>query len=211
MRIYSAAAIEAMANGQAIVSGAVDIACTPPFRVWGGYGDITLGGAVFKGIGDRGLVTVSAAALGDSEQNVTLSLSGVDPDVIALTDLTTVQRAPVAIWRLIFDGSGRSLLDAQVYTRGRLDTLPIKETVGGLSTLEGNVETAARGLGRASQRMRTDADQRLVSATDGGFRIVSYAGVKQLYWGGKPPSSGSALGGGGSGGGLGDNLNVRPV
>jgi len=44
--------------------------------------------------------------------------------------------------------------------------------------------------------MRTDADQRLVNATDGGMRHISYAGQKMLYWGGKVPArAGSALGG----------------
>lgn len=198
MRTYSAPALAALESGDNIVGGAVKIDCTPAVRIWGGYGDITLGSETYKGIGDRGLITVSSGALGDSEQNIVLSLSGVDPDVLALIAASDVQRASFVIWRLIFDGSGRTLHDAQVYARGRLDTLPTRETVGGAATLEANVETAARGLGRSGQRMRTDADQRLISSTDAGFRAVSYAGVRTLYWGGKPPATGSAALGGGS-------------
>jgi hypothetical protein len=202
VRIIAPAAIAAMTDGQAIVSAAIEVSCSPVFRVWGGYEDITLGNAVFKGVGDRGLVTVSAAALGDSEQNVTLSLAGVDPDAVALLDASSVQRAGVALWRLIFDGSGRNLLDAQVYTRGRLDAIKVDETIGGLSSIIANVETAARGLGRSGQRMRTDADQRQIDVNDGGFRSVSFAGTKQLYWGGKRPSVVyESLPGSGGGGG----------
>jgi len=202
MHVYSAGAIAAFEKGDAITAGAVEFASTPPLRLWGGYGMLNLGGNDFAGTGDKGLVTVLSGALGDSEQNITLSLSGVDPDIAGLITAADVQRTAVAIWELIFDGSGTVLLDAHVHTRGRLDTLPMKERVGGEAALEANIETAARGLGRAGQRMRSDADQRLVDASDGGFRAVSYAGVKTLYWGGKPPSTtGAAVGGGGGQGG----------
>ena len=189
MRIIAPAAIAAMGKGEAIVSGAIDVACTPAFRIWGGYGEVTLGGNSFKGVGDRGLVTISAATLGDSEQNINLSLSGVDPDSVALLDASAVQRAGVALWRQVYDGSGRVLLDAQVYTRGRLDAIKVDETIGALSSINATVETAARGLGRSGQRMRTDADQRQIDVNDGAFRAVSFAGTKQLYWGGKRPAT----------------------
>lgn len=206
MRTYSAAAIEALATGNNIVSGAIKVASTPPFRAWGGYGTLSLGGEDYIGVGDRGLVSVSAAALGDSAQNIELMLSGVDPDTVALLDATTIQRVGVVIWRLIFDGAGATLLDAQVYARGRLDNLGVTETVGGTSTIKVSVETAARGLGRSGQRMRSDADQRLIDPADAGFKAVSYAGVKTLYWGGKPPgAAGAALAGYGGGGGGFDN------
>jgi hypothetical protein len=210
VRVIASAAIAAMTEGKAITSAAIDVGCSPSFRVWGGYGEITLGGAPFVGVGDRGLVTVSAAALGDSEQNINLSLSGIDPDAVALLDASSVQRAGVALWRNIFDGSGRILLDAQIYSRGRLDAIKVDETIGGLSSIIANVESAARGLGRSGQRMRTDADQRQIDVNDGGFRSVSFAGAKQLYWGGKRPSTASqALPGSGGGRDFGFNEFVQ--
>lgn len=202
MRIISPAALEALRTGDNIVSAAVKFASAPDFRIWGGYGDLVLNSEVYKGIGDRGLVEVSAGSLGDSEQNINLMLSGVDPDTVALLDATTIQRVPCAISRLVWNSAGTSLLDAQVYTRSRLDTINVKETVGGLSALEVSVETAARGLGRSGQRMRTDADMRMRDPNDAGFQAVSYAGTKMLYWGGKPPARASyAIPGGGGGGG----------
>lgn len=204
MRVVSAPALAAITKGEAIVAGAIDVACTPPLRIWGGYGDITLGGNVFNGIGDRGLVSMGGGALGDSEQNVTLTLSGAEPNVIALLSAANVQRIGVAIWEVIFDGSGASLLDASVVSRGRLDTLVVKDKIGGEAVIEVNVETAARGLGRAGQRMRSDADQRLIDAADAGFSATSYAGVKLLYWGGRRPST---IGGGSGAGGQGPAFN----
>lgn len=163
-------------------------------RVWGGYGTITLDSEDYLGIGDRGLVSVTGAAIGDSEQNVALSLSGVEPELLALFDAPALQRSPAKIWLLTFDGPGTSMLDSQVYAVGRLDTISIDETAGATSTIAAQVETAARGLGRSGQRMRTDADQRLIDSSDGGFKAISFAGKKTLYWGGQKPSSASVLG-----------------
>ena len=108
------------------------------------------------------------------------------------------------------DRGGRVLLESKVWLRGRVDSVTLNETPGGTSTLKVGVEGPARGLGRRSERMRSDADQRLIDEADAGFRRVAYAGQKSIYWGGKPPErAGSAFGGGGGGGGYGD-VTVRP-
>lgn len=194
MKSWSTSALAAMQDGTAIEVGAVKIACTPAVRVWGGYGQVTLAGETYDGIGDRGLVTISGGALGDSEQNVSLSLNGVEPAILALLDASAVKNAPVVIWRLVFDGAGQTMLDAQIFTRGKLDTIDQEESIGGTAAIVATVEGAARGLGRSGQRMRTDADQRLVDPNDAAYRAISFAGKKTLYWGGQKPTSASALG-----------------
>jgi hypothetical protein len=202
MKSFSVAALAEIAKGTAVVTGAVEIACDPPVRVWGGYGTIEIEGENFLGLGDRGLAQVSAATLGGAEQNVTLSLSGVEPAALELLDASEVQGAPVALWRLIFKGDAKTLLSGHVFTRGRLDHLPIEDVVGASATIKALIESAARGLGRSGGRMRTDADQRLIDPTDGFFKHVSFAGEKLLAWGGmKPAAAGSVLPGAGSGGG----------
>lgn len=196
MKIYSAAALDALESGTAIVSGAVFVDLTPAFRVWGGDGILTIDGQPFLGIGDKGLASTSGGTLGTAEQGVELTLSGVDPDVLALIDYPSVRGAAVVLWELIFDGSGANLLAANVDKRGRIDRMPREDTPGGKAVLRVMVEGAVRGLGRSGARMRTDADQRLFLGTDGGFRRVAYAGQKQLMLGGKPPQpAGAAIGG----------------
>lgn len=200
MKIFTDAAIEALDRGNGIVSGAIAIHCVPVVRVWGGYGDLTIGADTYRGVGDRGMAQISGGALGGAAQNVTLTLSGIEPEVLELLDANEVKRAAVVIHRLIFSGDGRTLLDAQVFTRGRIDQLRVVEKIGGAATIQAFVETAARGLGRRGGRMRSDADQRLIDPTDGFFRNAAYAAEKQLYWGGRRPArAGSALGSGGSG------------
>jgi hypothetical protein len=170
-------------------------------RLWGGYGAADLpsdeGTSTFQGIGDRGLINQSAGAIGGSAQNLTLSLSGIEPAALELLDPSEVKGASAVVRRLIYDSAGKTLLGAYVYTRGRVDELKTSEVVGGSATIELSIEGAARGLGRRGGRIRSDADQRLVSATDGFYRVVSAAPKKTLYWGGKRPSvAGSAVGGG---------------
>jgi hypothetical protein len=200
MKVLSPAALAALDAGEAIVTGAVEIVCTPPVRVWGGPHEITLGGQTFLPIGDRGLVQTTGGALGDAAQDIALVLSGIDPETAALLDSTGLGGAPAVLWRLIFDQAGITMLDAQVWRRGRLDTILREEEIGGTAALRTQIETAAKGLGRRGSRMRSDADQRLIDPSDGFFRNVSYAGEKTLYWGGrKPARAGSALPGAGGG------------
>lgn len=211
MKMFTDEALDALEDGSALVSGAVSIACVPPVRVWGGFGPLTIDGEVYDGVGDRGLAQVSSGAIGGAASAVTLSLSGVEAAVLELLDVDQVRRAPVTLRRLIFNGAGTKLLDAQVYTRGRLDQLPTEETIGGEATINAVIETAARGLGRRGGRMRTDADQRLIKPTDGGFKAVSYAGQKTLYWGGKRPANAAAAVGSGNGSNGGFGGGVRDV
>lgn len=200
MKTLAPEALAALEAGTAIVNGAVEIACDPPVRVWGGYHEIELGGETFLPIGDRGLVQVAGGALGDAAQNITLTLSGIDPETAALLDATGLGGAPAVLWRLIFNQAGNTLLGAHVWARGRLDTLMSEDEVGGVAKIIAQLETAAKGLGRRGARMRSDADQRLIDPDDGFFKNVSYAAEKTLYWGGRRPSrAGSSLPGAGSG------------
>jgi hypothetical protein len=205
MKTLAPAALAALEAGNALVTGAVEIACDPPVRVWGGWHEITFDGRTFEPIGDRGLVQVTGGALGDAAQNITLTLSGIEPATLELLDAAEVSGAPAVLWRLIFDQSGIALLDFDVWARGRLDTLERDEEIGGVAAITAQLETAAKGLGRRGARIRSDADQRLIDPADGFFKNVAFAGEKQLYWGGRRPSrAGSALvgsGGSGSGGG----------
>lgn len=210
MKLFSPAALAALENGNAIVTGAVEIASSPPVRVWGGHGSITFAGRTFDGVGDRGIARVAGGALGGAAQNITLSLSGIDPETLALMDAAEVKGAPTVLWRLIFDHSGTSLLDFHVWGRGRLDTLEQEDEIGGTAALTARLETAARGLGKRGGRMRSDADQRLIDPADGFFKNVSFAAEKQLYWGGRRPArAGSALPGTG-GGGIGPGSDFFP-
>lgn len=167
-------------------------------RIWGGYGPIELDGEVYQGIGDRGLVQQTAGAIGGVAQGLTLTLSGIEPELLSLLDdVDEIKGGAAVMRRLIFASDGKMLLDYDVWDRGRIDTIETEQTVGGGAAIKVAVESAARGLGRSGARQRADSDQRLIDANDGYFKFVAYAGEKMLYWGGKKPSrTGDATGGG---------------
>ena len=151
-------------------------------------------------MGDNGLVSATGGAVGSAEQNLTLELSGVEPDNLALFDMTSLRRAPTVCRRLLFDSSGLTWLAAPIFARGRLDQAPTEQTPGGSATIRAMIEGAARGLGRGLGRMRTDADQRLINASDDGLKAISYAGTLAIYLGGKPPQTQDVAFSGGNGG-----------
>jgi hypothetical protein len=193
------AAMTAIEAGEAIVTGAAKI--TPrdggdPILVWGGYGPIDIDGDTYQGLGDRALAQQSAGAVGGVAQGLTLSLSGIEPHALAFLDADEVKAASVVLYRLIFGPDGKTLLDAHVFDRGRVDAVDTDEVIGGEAAINVAVESTARGLGRSGARMRADPDQRLINAADGYFKHTAYAGEKMLYWGGKKPSRTSdAVGG----------------
>lgn len=191
MKNIAADAMTAIEAGEAIVTGAAKL--TPrdggdPICVWGGHGPITIDGDIYKGLGDRALAQQTAGAVGGVAQGLTLSLSGVDPAALAFLDADEVKAASVVIYRLIFASDGKTLLDAHVFDRGRVDAVDTDEVIGGDAAIQVAVESTARGLGRSGARMRSDPDQRLINAADGYFKFTAYAGEKMLYWGGRKPS-----------------------
>ena len=180
MKIYSEEALAAIAAGDAMVSGAVWFGGADPVGLWSGDGPLAFTdqrgvSRAFIGIADRSLAALATGALGGAEQGISLSVSGIDPDVTGRLDLDELRGLPVILWKLVFNGTGARLLDARVHQRGRIDTAMLEDEPGGPSTLTINIEGAARGQGRRSERMRTDADQRLILATDTSLRRVAYA------------------------------------
>lgn len=201
MKIYSEEALAALESGEVIVSAGVLFGAPVDVGFWGGHGPLAFlneGGVAeaYLGLGDRGFATAAGGALGGAEQGVELILSGIEPEVAARVDLSEIRGCPIVIRKLIFNGSGAVLLANPVFLRGRVDRADREETPGGFSVLTIGVESAARGLGRRLERMRSDADQRLIDANDGFFARVAYAGEKLITWGGKPPvRAGAAVGG----------------
>lgn len=197
MKTFSAEALAAIASGDVMTHGAVQLGREPnQVRLWGGQGVLAFNGVAFVGTDKRGLVSASGGSLGGSEQGAELTLSNVDPDIVGRLNLKALRGQPAVLWRLIFNGTGARLLHAEIFLRGRIDRAPKEETPGGAAIIRVGIEGPARGLGRRSERMRTDADQRMIDPTANGFAAVAYAGEKAINWGGKPPQrSGTAFGG----------------
>ena len=203
MKSISGSAITALTSGECIVSGAVKFATTPtPAFMWGGYGDLTIGGDVYTGIGDAGTVTPISFETGGTESGVQLGLNGVDAGVNTLITAQNLRGISVTIRRLIFDTTGTSILDSSVFFLGRVDRVQMKETIGGSASVLLDIEGSARGLNRSGARIANLYDQKLLEATDLSFERMATAPTATLYWMGKAPERASQSVNGGLTGGL---------
>lgn len=205
MKIIASAALEALASGQCIVSGAVAFYTSPdPAYLWGGIGNLVIAGQTYTGIGDRGAVAPLAFELGGVEGGVQLRLSNITSEVLALIQEHEVRGKAVVIRRLIFDATGTSLLDASVYFRGRCDAVPMRDTIGGEAEAVFEIEGSARGLNRSGARIANLEDQLLIDPTDDSFRSIATVPSKQLTWMGKSPErAGQVVNGGNPRNGIG--------
>lgn len=188
MKTFASAWSTALAAGEGLVTGALRIqGASSTLRYWGGYGDLTLGGEVYTGIGDRALITASGASLGGAANPITVEITGIDDTATAIRDLVGLRGAFIRVWRLGFDSNGVNLLDNRVWHRGRLDKATLVEAADEPSRILCEIDGPARTLGRALSRMGSDADQRITDANDDCFKYVNVAADKKLAWGGKPP------------------------
>lgn len=167
------------------------VPATQYFYVWGAQlntGPIALvytptdPGITYKGA--YGLGQISAVTDKPGEvQGITVELHGADAARIslALDDADVVQGTPVTIRTAIIDTSTYQILDAPVEWTGTMDTMRIAED-GTTAAISVTCESRAVDLLRGSVWMYTNADQRLVSATDGAFKYVVDQIDKPIVW-----------------------------
>lgn len=192
MKSIDADAITALANGSALVTGAVKFATSPAAAfMWGGYGDLAIGGDTYTGIGDFGTVAPLSFETGGMESGIQLSLNGIPAEINGLVMAENLRGVSVVIRRLIFDSTGTDLLDSSVFFRGRIDRVEMKERIGGSASVVLDVEGSARGLNRSGARIANLYDQKQISATDTSFERMATAPTATLYWMGKPPERAS--------------------
>jgi hypothetical protein len=201
MKPLNASALAALAANEGVIAGAARFDFpSGPYRLWSGIGQLALGTeGTFDGIGARALLVPIASGTGGAADGLVLSLSGLETAVAQTIEEEDYHQKPVVIWRAVFDAPGVTLLHYAVFYRGRVDTVLIRETRRGESTIDIVVEGSARDMSRAGARRRSDADQRvLYGATDAFFRNASTVPQKTLSWGGKPSTAGQVVSGGGS-------------
>lgn len=202
MKLASTEALEALAGHKLVFAAAIKIVLPDEtFRLWTGHGNLAIDGEdePFKGVAAPAIFCPIGGELGGGSSGIEITLSKLDPDIAATIEDSDYHQKPVTIWRLIFDPKGATLLGAPVFMRGRLDTAPIVETIGGQSAIMFKIEGPRRDMSRSNARIRSDTDQRLIDPDDGCLKHISVAGRKTLSWGGVPTPGVSSVGGGNGG------------
>lgn len=154
-------------------------------RVWTGYGDLSYGGNTYTGTGLLlGLSNIEETN-DTTAKNVTFSLSGVPTDVLslALSEADTCQGRACRMHLGVFVWSGgiRCLYARQIFG-GKMDTISISET-GTTSTVSLSVENDLLRLLIPSQKLYTDADQKIDHPTDNFFQYVTGIQGADIEWG----------------------------
>lgn len=157
----------------------------------------------FNWLGAGQIATISARSLsaGSSADGVTIEVNGAGlataDDPSAATLLATVyaeakQWDRVDIYLLYFDVATGVPSFAVPFLIGRLAGAPLVREPGAAARLQLEIEADDIILDRASNRTRSDADQRRMWPTGGGGFHLSGAAAAQLgsvWWGQDAPSS----------------------
>lgn len=188
MKLLPQLALDELKGQAPVLAGAYRLALPSGiYRLWSGFGNISIEDEIYLGIGARALMTPISSQVGGAADGLTITLSALDPDVAASILLEDYHQKPVVIWRVIFNAIGTTILGASVFMRGRLDYVVIRETIGGEAALDFFIEGPRRDLNRSGSRIRSDSDQRVLGGSgDGSMKHITTAGQKTLTWGNKP-------------------------
>ncbi|MEI6158374.1 MAG: hypothetical protein WCP77_00960 [Roseococcus sp.] len=185
MRTLSTA-VEAAIQAE-IVSRTVAIEMDFPsgmVRVNGSPSDFQILGNTYLGIGGLGGISATEESAELRAYGLTLSLSGIPRDMVAVALGQAYQGRRVTVWEVIFDTTSWAVLaDPVVVFRGRMDTMDVR--LGETATIIVKAENRLADWERPRIRRYTDEDQQQAYPGDRGFRFVSATAEKEIVWPGK--------------------------
>lgn len=155
---------------------------------WSGTGTLTWNGVDFAGVGSMGEVAVVEEGSSVQARGTTLTLSGIDLNLLgdALNDLR--QGLPVTIWLALFDETPAVIGNPVIAFRGRVDQ-PTITVNGNTATIQINCESRLMDLNVPATRRYTNEDQWRDWPGDRGFEFVNSVQEVTIYWGRTPNSS----------------------
>lgn len=125
-----------------------------------------------------------------SSDAVSVTISGLDPNVAGLIETKNWHQRAVIIYRALMSDAG-TVLDARAAFAGFLDEVRVTDAAEAMAAVILSIESNNRELNRSSGRMRSDPDQRAHgNASDGFFKYATAAATDtDIYWGRKGPTS----------------------
>lgn len=155
-------------------------------RVWSGVGDFTWNTQTWTGVGALGGISDIEETDEVKAAGVTVALSGIAPEMIALALNSIRQNKDGRLWFALLDGDTDVLLaDPYLCFEGRLDVAEIDEGAT-TATVSIKYENRLVDLERARERRYTHEDQQLDFPGDRGFEYVAGLQDVQINWGRAP-------------------------
>jgi hypothetical protein len=127
--------------------------------------NISIGGEEFLGVGGLGAISAVQEDTDLRAYDLTLALSGVPRDMVAIALAETYQNLPGTVWEVVLDpATWQPIAVPIVLFRGRMQVMTVN-------------------LGQSPRvRRYTDEDQRAAHPGDDGLRFVAATVEKQLIW-----------------------------
>jgi hypothetical protein len=135
------------------------------------------------GVGTLGAISPIEETKSVVANGVSLSLSGIPEEMIALAMGEKYRGRNVYIWMALFNVSdGTLILNPEQVFAGRLDTMSISDA-GETSTITIACESRLIDLERSRERRYTNEDQKYLYPADASLRYVAGLQGKEFPWG----------------------------
>ena len=151
-----------------------------PVRLCGAPYPITIGSDEFLGLGVLGKISITEESADLQSYSMTLELSGIPRDAIALAFAEPYQGRAATVWEVPFDANWVPVIDPIVLFRGRMDQMQIQH--GETSTVALTMLNRLANWERPTIRRYSDTEQQRKFPGDLGFQYASAMESKEINW-----------------------------
>lgn len=143
--------------------------------------DIVIDGQTFLGVGALGTISATEEGIELRSYGMTVGITGVPRDAIALALGQAYQGRPGTIWEVVLNSTTwQPVASPIVIFRGRMDQMDIG--LGTTAQVTVRLENRLTDWERPKIRRYTDADQRKRDPQDGAFRFLPATTEKEIIW-----------------------------
>lgn len=151
------------------------------FAAFTGLGTVEWEGVTYSGVNDAIEIGETSGSTADGKAGLTITLSGVNPEVIALAELEEFQRRRVTVYLALFDEEGQ-ITDADIFFDGLADDLESDDTPE-MPLLTMHCEQRALDLSRPRPFKYLPEDQKRRYPGDTFFDLVQVIQNQEDTWG----------------------------
>lgn len=153
-------------------------------RLWDGTGPLLAGGETWLGAGAFGKVSDIESALGGASPQVTFTLSGVDPALMAdvINAPNEVSGRDVTIYMQFFNSASQPLDNPYAIWVGAMDLMKFRADGPSTRTVEVTAETLFTRRGTPPWGSYSDRSQQQMFPGDFGLSMMSSIPFKTVDW-----------------------------
>ena len=155
---------------------------TDDIMLWTGSGDLVIGGDTYVGAGELLTISNSEESSDIRSNGVSLSISGMDTDVLGYALTENYQNRPFTLLMGYLMGGANESAGEVILFRGRMISIVIKDSTNG-STIEVSAENRLLDLQRPSKYRYTKESQNFLYPNDVSLNRIASLQDKEIIWG----------------------------